>query len=66
LSDDDMMDDIGEEEVKRGSEDRMILKNVVSQECGASRLINANRVRKVPPHTPMCQSAITLIKGVIG
>ncbi len=47
LSDqDDMMDDIGEE-VKRGPGERLVVKNVIQTENGASRFINATSVRNV-------------------
>lgn len=65
LSDqEDMMDDIGEE-VKRGPGERLVVKNVIQTENGASRFINATSVRNVYPKIPVCQSAISLIKGVI-
>jgi hypothetical protein len=66
LSDeDDMMNDV-EEEVKKDRNERLVVKNVIQQENGASRFINANQVRNVQTKLPVCQSAISMIKNVIG
>ena len=42
------------------------MKSVIQLENGASRFVNANKVRNLQSKLPVCQSAVSMIKNVIG